>query len=300
VPEPARFRRGSPPPRHPPAGGGAPQENPAYREAEKHAFREHPETMAQLRSDISRLLADTFSTAVVDVHSPQLEAIHAACVANLENGVRDPVLREKIRPDYRAGCKRLALSDDLYEAVERPNARLVTEGIEPIEPEGVRTGDGRREAVEVLVLATGLRVDRFVRPTQVIGYEGTPLDKVWKDDPFAYLPVSVPGPPNFFMLNGPRGPVGNSSLIDVAKLASVGHAARRAGPGPPLPGGECLPRGDASVRDRAGPGRPDHDLAERLQELVPRRRGVPRAWPWTFDRFRKEMAKPRLADFELR
>ena len=28
--------------------------------------------------------------------------------------------------------------------------------------------------------------------------------------------------------------------------------------------------------------------------------GVPTAWPWTFDRFREEMAAPRLGDFDMR
>jgi hypothetical protein len=29
-------------------------------------------------------------------------------------------------------------------------------------------------------------------------------------------------------------------------------------------------------------------------------RGLPTAWPWTFDRFREEMSKPRLSDYDLR
>ena len=28
--------------------------------------------------------------------------------------------------------------------------------------------------------------------------------------------------------------------------------------------------------------------------------GLPTAWPWTFDRFREEMARPRLEDYEMR
>ncbi len=32
------------------------------------------------------------------------------------------------------------------------------------------------------------------------------------------MSVSIPGFPNFFMLNGPNGPVGNFSLIEVAEL----------------------------------------------------------------------------------
>ena len=35
--------------------------------------------------------------------------------------------------------------------------------------------------------------------------------------PLAYLAISIPDFPNFFMLNGPNGPVGNFSLIDIAE-----------------------------------------------------------------------------------
>ena len=150
-----------------------PQENPAYTEAEKDEFRRHPETMKALRSEISRAFADGFSNAVVDANSPQLLAIEAACRENLERGVRDPELREKLRPDYRAACKRLIMSEDFYEAIQRPNARLVTEPIERIEKSGVRTRDGRLHELDVLILATGFRVDRFMRPMEVVGRGGT-------------------------------------------------------------------------------------------------------------------------------
>lgn len=84
----------------------------------------------------------------------------------------------------------------------RPVSRSVDERIEA---EGVRTRDERLHALDVLVLATGFRVDRFVRPIEVRGREGVLLDEVWKDASFAYLAISVPAFPNFFMLNGPNG-----------------------------------------------------------------------------------------------
>ena len=68
--------------------------------------------------------------------SPQMKALDEACRANLENNVRDPELREKLRPSYRAACKRLIMSPDFYEAIQKPNAELVTEGIERVEPRG--------------------------------------------------------------------------------------------------------------------------------------------------------------------
>ena len=45
--------------------------------------------------------------------------------------------------------------------------------IERIEPEGVRTRDGVLHRLDVLVLATGFQVDRFVRPIRVIGRDGS-------------------------------------------------------------------------------------------------------------------------------
>ena len=44
--------------------------------------------------------------------------LEAECLRNLEENVHDPVLREKLRPDYRAGCKRLIFSPDFYDAIQ--------------------------------------------------------------------------------------------------------------------------------------------------------------------------------------
>ena len=62
----------------------------------------------------------------LDVYHQVLQAIHDACVANLENSVKDPVLRERLRPDYQVASKRLIMSEDFYEKIQRPNATLVT------------------------------------------------------------------------------------------------------------------------------------------------------------------------------
>ena len=204
------------------------------------------------------------------------------------------MLREKLRPDYRAACKRLVMSPDFYDAIQRPNAQLVTEAIERVEQSGVRTRDGRLHELDVLVLATGFRVDRFVRPMQVIGRGGVALDDVWKDGPFAYLAISVPDFPNFFMLNGPNGPVGNFSLIEVAELQfayilqldRAGAIAARATRSARVAGG------DGALRRRA-PARPREATiwASGCKSWYLDADGLPTAWPWTFDRFREEMAR---------
>jgi cation diffusion facilitator CzcD-associated flavoprotein CzcO len=278
-----------------------PQENPAYSDEEKADFRKHPETLDQLRSEISHLFAEMFSNAVVDANSPELVMIHDACVANLENSVKNLELREKLRPDYRAGCKRLIMSDDFYDAIQRPNAKLVTEEIERIEEFGVRTRDGQLHELDVLILATGFRVDRFMRPMEVVGRNGTTLEDAWREGPIAYMAISVPDFPNLFMLNGPNGPVGNFSLIEVAELqfSYIMQLVEQ------VRSSSC----NEVVASRAATERFDAERREATKATIWRSgcnswyldaNGVPAVWPWTFDRFREEMAKPQLDDFEMR
>ena len=272
-----------------------PQENPAYSEAEQAEFRHHPELMRKLHTDLSTLFAQGFSNAVVDAASPQMKLIEETCRANLESSVRDPLLREKLRPSYRAACKRLIISPDFYQAIQKPNAELVTEGIERVEPDGVRTRDGRLIELDVLVLATGFRADRFVRPMHVAGPGGQSLDERWVKRPDAYLSIAVPGFPNFFMLNGPNGPVGNFSLIEVAEL-QMAYILQLV---EPLRAGRCReisPTPEATARFEAA----RVDAAKRTVWTTGCRswylddRGIPAVWPWTFDRFREEMAQPKL------
>jgi cation diffusion facilitator CzcD-associated flavoprotein CzcO len=277
-----------------------PQENPAYSEEEKAAFRTDPATMEQLRADLSRLFAEGFSNAVVDADSPQMKMIQDMCRANLEENVADSELREKLRPNYRAACKRLVISPDFYQAIQKPNAEVVSEGIERVEVGGVRTLDGRLHELDVLVLATGFRVDRFLRPIEVFGRNGLSLDDAWADRPVAYLSVSIPGFPNLFMLNGPNGPVGNFSLIEVAELQldyilQLAEWIRQ---------GRCREvSADAGATETFDEARVE--AAKNTVWMTGCRswylddRGIPASWPWTFDRFRERMAKPEPEAFEL-
>jgi cation diffusion facilitator CzcD-associated flavoprotein CzcO len=223
-----------------------------------------------------------------------------ACRANLEDNVADPELRERLRPDYQAACKRLIAAEGFYDAMQHPNAELVTEKIAGVEPEGVRTVDGRLHELDVLVLATGFKVDAFMRPMRVTGRNGTRLEEVWAQRPNAYLSISIPNFPNFFMLNGPNGPVGNFSLIGVAEL-QLGYIMQLVDR---LRAGECR---EISATAEAM----EHHEAARVEAAKSTvwstgcrswyldDRGVPAVWPWPFTRFREEMAAPKMDAFDV-
>jgi cation diffusion facilitator CzcD-associated flavoprotein CzcO len=219
---------------------------------------------------------------------------------HLETAVTDPVLREKLRPDYRAACKRLIISSEFYPAIQKPNAELVVEGIERVEPNGIRTRDGRLHELDVLVYATGFRTDQFIRPTEVRGRSGARLDEIWQGHPTAYLSVAVPDFPNFFLLNGPSSPVGNFSLIEVAEL-QMQYALKLV---EKLRAGACRA---ISVSKAAA----ESFEAERVEATKNTvwvtgcrswyldDRGVPASWPWSLERFRSVMAEPDFAAFDL-
>ena len=162
----------------------------------------------------------------------------------------------------------------------------------------MRTLDGTLHELDVLILAIGFKVDRFVRPMRVVGRDGTDLDDAWADGPQAHLSVTVPGFPNFFLLNGPNGPVGNFSLIDVAEM-QLGYVLRLMEPMiegryrdiDPKPGAL-----EAFERER-------REAATKTVWMTGCRSwyldkdGIPAGWTLSCDRFRDEMADPRVGDF---
>ncbi|HET6915060.1 MAG TPA: NAD(P)/FAD-dependent oxidoreductase [Acidimicrobiales bacterium] len=276
-----------------------PQANPPYSEEQREEFRRDREAVTRRRKEYSDRFTGAFANSLVDAESPEMRMLEDMCRANLEDSVRDPLLREKLRPTYRAACKRLVMSPNFYDAIQKPNADLVVEPIERVEPSGIRTGDGVLHELDVLVLATGFRVDRFVRPVEVVGRDGVDLDEVWAEGPVAYLSVAVPGFPNFFMLNGPNGPVGNFSLIDVAE-SQMGYVTQLIDVARSK-GGAISPTAEATTRLEA-------ERVEAAKSTIWMtgcrswyldRRGIPATWPWTFERFRTAMAGPILEHYEL-
>ena len=277
-----------------------PQDNPEYSDEEKARFRADPNRLPELHNQLAEMFG-IFANAVIDSESPEIKMIEAACRDNLENNVRDPDLRERLRPEYRAACKRLIISPNFYEAVQRPNAEVVTEPIERVEPAGVRTRDGVLHELDVLVLATGFIADAFMRPMQVVGRGGRTLEQEWKSRPNAYLSISIPEFPNFFMLNGPNGPVGNFSLIEVAEL-QFGYITQLI---ELLRDGTCREI-SASTDAMESFEAARTEAASKTVWVTGCRswylddRGIPAVWPWSFARFREEMRAPVLANFDCR
>ena len=125
-----------------------------------------------------------------------------------------PDLIAKTLPDYPPFGKRILLDNGWFKAIQRDNVTLVTERVTEVTPTGLIDSAGDEYEADVIVWATGFYAARFVSSLDVRGLGGIELREIWNDDdPRAYLGVSVPGFPNFFMLGGPNSFPGSGSFM---------------------------------------------------------------------------------------
>jgi cation diffusion facilitator CzcD-associated flavoprotein CzcO len=53
----------------------------------------------------------------------------------------------------------------------------------------------------------------FIPSFKLIGRGGIDIKDDWKGLPNAYLGLAAPGFPNYFIICGPQGPLGNGSIL---------------------------------------------------------------------------------------
>lgn len=275
-------------------------ENPTITEEQKLLYRQSPELMdEQYQAILDQTILQT--DGAIMANDPVARAELEKNVGDNLATVRDPVLREKLTPDYRVGCKRLIMSPSFYEAVQDPTVDVVTDAIDHIEPKGVVTADGKLHELDVLVLATGFDPSAYIRPMKLTGADGHSLDEVWAKRPIAYRSMAVPHMPNFFLIEGPFSPVGNLSLFLISEW-QVEYIMK------------CIDL----IQDRGIAISPRADITEALIDRYREgakqtiwatggchswyqdEEGVPIIYPFPADEFRREVKEqPDLGDFEV-
>jgi cation diffusion facilitator CzcD-associated flavoprotein CzcO len=221
------------------------------------------------------------------------------CQWNL-NTVKDPVLRQKLTPNYVAMCKRLVMSSEFYPAIQKENVELVTDGIDHIEPAGIVDKTGKLHELDIIALATGFHANEYMLPMTMTGENGMTLADVWKDGPRGYRTVALPGFPNFFMVMGPHSPVGNFSLASIAETQSeyIMNFIKLWQQG----------KFKAIVPTEVATERFNREMKDNMHSTVwvtgcaswyLDKNGVPGSWPWTATKFRHDLQDPRLEEYRM-
>jgi len=121
-------------------------------------------------------------------------------------------------PPYPPYGKRPLIDNGWYRTLRRDDVQLVTEAVTEVREHSVVTASGAEFDADVLVLATGFRALQFLWPMEIRGRSGRTLRETWgQDDARAYLGMTVPDFPNFFIVNGPNTNAGHggSAVISV-------------------------------------------------------------------------------------
>lgn len=204
-----------------------PKIDPEYTEADRRRFARAPWRARLHRWNVWFAYERSIRFRSDD---PQTAAATDFARSYLERKVADPELRTALTPDHPVGCKRPLISRDYYPALQRENVRVVTAPVTEILPTGVRTADGEEHRVDTIVFGTGFLANRYLSSIEIHGRGGRRLHDDWSRGAEAYLGLSVPGYPNFFMLYGPNTNGVNSILfMHEAQARYVGQAVRLLG-----------------------------------------------------------------------
>ncbi|MET8182910.1 NAD(P)/FAD-dependent oxidoreductase [Streptomyces sp. NPDC005336] len=143
----------------------------------------------------------------------QLGMVERLAGAHMKRAVKDPVLRAKLTPDYRIGCKRILLSNDYYPALAQPHVDVVAAGLREVRGSTLVASDGTETEADAIVFGTGFHVTDMPIAHRVTGAHGTTLAEEWKGGMEALRGTSAAGFPNFMTIIGPNTGLGNSSMI---------------------------------------------------------------------------------------
>ncbi|VBB16015.1 alpha/beta hydrolase fold domain-containing protein [Burkholderia stabilis] len=201
-----------------------PRPDRAYRPWEKALFRGLPWAMKLYRASIY-LRYESRAIAFTRLHGLMDFAVGRPFRKLLARDVPSAALRERLTPDYPIGCKRILLSSDYLAAMSRDNVELVTQRIRRVTEDGIETADGAHHPVDAIIYGTGFAATAFLSPMRITGRDGLDLNDAWRRGAQAYLGLTVPGFPNFFMLYGPNTNLGHNSIVYMLE-SQIAHVMR--------------------------------------------------------------------------
>jgi 4-hydroxyacetophenone monooxygenase len=149
-----------------------------------------------------------------------------ALAANVNSFIRErlvdrPDLIDKVLPTYPPMARRPTVDNGWYESLLRDNVTLVTDGIARITPDAIITKNGDSYACDMIVCAAGFATTQYLWPVSYVGRDGATPAALWsKDGPRAYMGMTMPGFPNFFMFYGPSSQGRSGSFHSMSEIWS--------------------------------------------------------------------------------
>ena len=193
-----------------------PRDQYEFSKAELDEFEQHPERFFASRNTIHQMREEGFNRTQHG-SSMQQEGQRLA-LEHLHRHIQDPILREKLTPDYEFGCKRILRTDDYYPTLNLAHVDLVTDSIAEITEHGIMTSAGEFIEADVIIYGTGFATQNFHGDLEIIGSRGESLSQVWAQGAEAYLGISVPSFNNMFLVYGPNTNLNHNSIVTMLEI----------------------------------------------------------------------------------
>lgn len=150
------------------------------------------------------------------------DLLRQGLTAMIHHKMKDkPELIPHLIPDFAPLSRRIVVDNGFYDTLLRDNVHLDVTGIEEIRANGILGKDGVFREYDLIVLAAGFDVESYLHPVPYKGRDGMTLDRLWeKDGARAYLTMTLPHFPNFFMMYGPNAAVRASSFHSAVEMLS--------------------------------------------------------------------------------
>ena len=188
-----------------------PKPDRAYTAREKWLFAHVPLAKKIYRTRL--WLRSESNISVIEDGSDKTQEFKGVALRALEAAITDEDLRRRLTPEHPFGCKRLVFATDYLKALNQSHVEVVSSPARALRARSLVTDDGTELDVDIVLCATGYAAADYLGQIDVRGVDAAALSDTWRDGAFAYLGMSVPGYPNFFMLYGPNTNVGSNSVI---------------------------------------------------------------------------------------
>lgn len=138
--------------------------------------------------------------------SPASELVRAGLTEYLLTQVGDDEeLLDHVVPNHPPAAKRIIRDDGTWiQTLKRDNVTVVKSGVPRVDSTGVWTDTGEHIDADVILFGTGFAASDFLSSVSISGIGGQDLKDMWAGEAGAFMGLTVPGFPNFFMMYGPN------------------------------------------------------------------------------------------------
>jgi cation diffusion facilitator CzcD-associated flavoprotein CzcO len=181
-----------------------------YSEDERASFRQDPETLVSHTKKIEEDLS-----ICLDIQIAGSEAQEGATNwtrTHMREHLKDDRLYYGFVPSFGLGCRRITPGNAFMKAIQQPNVDVHFAAAKGLTTDSIIDSTSAFTPIDTIICASGF--DTSYRPRfPIIGRGGVNLAHQWSNHPEAYLGITVPDMPNFFMFMGPSWPVHNGSIM---------------------------------------------------------------------------------------